>query len=421
MYELLSSSACALRRAFIAPEKRYGTREAHLARKRQIRRRMSKKIQSMKVNASQHPLRLGFVPLTDCAPLVMAKELGLFKKYGLDVVLSRELGWATIRDKVIHRELDAAHAIAAMPVAATLGLNSVPCDCVTALILNVNGNAITLSDELWERGVRDGATLRQEVIRRRGERMFTFGVVYPFSSHNFLLRSWLQSAGLHPDYDVRIAIVPPPQMVANLKAGHLDGFCVGEPWNSVAVQAQAGWIAGTSAELDPGHPEKVLMVRGDFAAKRSGEHMALVAALLEACAFCDQPENHAEILAALSRPEYIGVPESALRHGLGGSMDFGHETERMVRDFCVFHRGDANEPSGDKAAWVFNLIRASGHCPDSSAINFALGRKVFRNDIYEQAVELRGAQAKTNPAGQGRRNPSDRAAGLSLFRRPALT
>ena len=355
---------------------------------------MNKKIQSANVNTPRHPLRLGFVPLTDCAPLVMAKELGLFKKYGLDVVLSRELGWATIRDKVIHRELDAAHAIAAMPVAATLGLNSIPCDCVTALILNVNGNAITLSDELWEHGVRDGATLRQEVVRRRGEKMFTFGVVYPFSSHNFLLRSWLQSAGLHPDHDVRIAVVPPPQMVANLKAGHLDGFCVGEPWNSVAVQARVGWCVAASAELDPGHPEKVLMVRREFAETRAAEHVALVAALLEACEFCDAPQNCNEVAATLARPEYVNVPAAALRRSFEGTFDFGHGRVRRVAEFNVFYRHAANEPSGDKMAWVIRHLHESGLCKQTSVLNFALGRQVFRADIFEQAVKWRATVTK---------------------------
>src|SRR5689334_12307837 len=151
----------------------------------------------------------------------MAHELGLFRKFGLNVALSRELGWATIRDKVIHGELKAAHAVAAMPLAATLGLGSITCDCLTALVLNLHGNAITLSNDLWRRGVRNGATLRQEVLRLRGERTLTFGTVYPLSSHHHLLRHWLGSAGIHPDRDVRLVIVPPSQMVANLKAGHL--------------------------------------------------------------------------------------------------------------------------------------------------------------------------------------------------------
>src|SRR5258706_6379484 len=173
---------------------------------------MNKKAHLTKMPATQRKLRVGFVPLTDCAPLVMAQELGLFRKFGLNVALSRELGWATIRDKVIHGELEAAHAVAGMPVAATLGLGSVPCDCLTALVLNLHGNAITLSEDLWKNGVRDGATLREEILRSRHHKTFTFGVVFPFSSHNFLLRGWLASAGIKPNQDVRIVVVPPPQM-----------------------------------------------------------------------------------------------------------------------------------------------------------------------------------------------------------------
>jgi ABC-type nitrate/sulfonate/bicarbonate transport system substrate-binding protein len=217
-------------------------------------------------------LKLGFVPLVDCAPLVMAKELGLYRKYGVNVVLSRELGWASIRDKIVYGELEATHALAAMPFAVSLGLGSNRCDCVTALVLNLHGNAITLSHDLWQRGVRDGATLREEIVRSRHDKTFTFGVVFPFSSHNFLLRGWLAGAGISTERDVRIVVVPPAQMVTNLKAGHLDGFCVGEPWNSVAVQSQAGWCIATSAELDPQHPEKVLMVTREFAEARRGTY-----------------------------------------------------------------------------------------------------------------------------------------------------
>jgi ABC-type nitrate/sulfonate/bicarbonate transport system substrate-binding protein len=352
--------------------------------------------------AKKAALRVGFVPLTDCAPLVMAQELGLYKNYGLNVVLSRELGWATIRDKIIHRDLDAAHALAAMPVAATLGLGSVASDCLTALVLNLNGNAITLSSDLWKRGVRDGKTLREEIIRSRREKTYTFGAVFPFSSHRHLLRRWFSAHGIDSERDVRIVIVPPPQMVANLKAGNLDGFCVGEPWNSVAVQARTGWIAATSAELDALHPEKVLMVRADFAASRSEEHIALVAALLEACEFCDAPENHERIIATLARPEYLGVSADSLRHGIAGAISFGHDTERTVGDFCIFHRDNANEPSGEKAAWALELVRASGLCPQPSAINFAGAQKIFRADIFEaaRAASRQGRGGRSGDAGE---------------------
>ena len=326
------------------------------------------------------------MPLTDCASLVMAHELGLFQKYGLRVVLSRELGWATVRDKIIYGELDAAHALAAMPAAAALGLGSVACDCLTALVLNLHGNAITLSNGLWQRDVRDGKTLREEIRRARRQKIYTFGAVSPFSSHRHLLRQWLGRHGIDPERDVRIVIVPPAQMVANLQAGHLDGFCVGEPWNSVAVQARAGWIAATSADLDPGHPEKVLMVRRDFAECRAGEHTALIAALLEAGEFCDAPENHAQIISTLARPEYVGVSETALRHGISGELDLGHGISRRVANFCIFHRDNASEPSRDKAGWVLELVRASGFCPAPAVLDSGFTRKIFRADIFEQAT-----------------------------------
>ena len=345
--------------------------------------------------ARPQPIRLGFVPLTDCAPLVLAKELGLFRKHGLNVSLSRELGWATIREKVVHRELEAAHATAAMPFAATLGLGSRQCDCLTALVLNLHGNAITLSNDLWKRGVRDGATLREEILRSRHHKTFTFGVVFPYSSHNFLLRGWLASAGIQPNQDVRIVVVPPPQMVVNLQAGHLDGFCVGEPWNSVAVQARAGWCVAATAELEPGHPEKVLMVRRDFADARGEEHGALVAALFEACAYCDAPENRNEIVALLSRREYVNAPAAAVRQSFDAEFNFNHNRVRSVPDFNVFHRNDANEPSAQKAAWVIRHLLDSGLC-QGTALDFALGRKVFRADLFEKALRTNNGTISNN-------------------------
>ena len=325
----------------------------------------------------------------------MACEMGLYEKYGLRVSLHRELGWASVRDKIIYRELDAAHALAAMPLAATLGLGSMRCDCVSALVLNLHGNAITLSNDLWRRGIRDVATLRQEIIRTRHEKTFTFGVVFPFSSHNFLLRSWLAQGGIHPDRDVRIVVVPPPQMVSNLKAGHLDGFCVGEPWNSVAAQARAGWCVATSAELEPGHPEKVLMVRKDLAESRTAEHEALVAALIDACAYCDASENREEIVSVLSRSEYVNAPVEALRRGFEGEFNFGGNTTRMVPDFNIFNRQNTNEPSSQKAAWAIEHLRRSGLCPDTGALDFNLGRRIFRADIFEKAFRLRHVTTPT--------------------------
>jgi len=340
-------------------------------------------------------LRLGFVPLTDCAPLAVAQELGLFRKYGLNVKLCRELGWASVRDKIVTRELDAAQAVAGMPFAATLGLGSTRCECVTGLVLNLHGNGITLSNELWQLGVRDAATLRDLVVATRHERTFTFGVVFPFSSHNFLLRGWLAAAGINPDTDVRIVVVPPPQMPGTLDAGHIDGYCVGEPWNSVAVSSRVGWMLAASAELAPNHPEKVLAVRRDFAEDCAGEHEALIAALLDACAYCDAPENRNTIAEILSRREFLNCPARDLMPALTGKLDFGHGRSHTTEDFMVFHRLGANEPTADKAAWVTNHVRNS-KLAMAAELTPAFARSVFRCDIYDRACALRASNQKPN-------------------------
>jgi ABC-type nitrate/sulfonate/bicarbonate transport system substrate-binding protein len=203
-----------------------------------------------------------------------------------------------------------------------------------------------------------------------------------------LLRQWLSAAGIQPDRDVRIVVVPPPQMVPNLKAGHLDGFCVGEPWNSVAIRAGQGSVVAVSAELEPYHPEKVLMVRREFAEQRAPEHLGLIAALLEACAYCDQPANHEHITAVLARPDYVAVPAEVLRSGLSGHFNFTRGAGRSISDFCIFHRHDANEPSADKAGWVMRSLRIGGLCKDPSLLSAALGRRVFRADIFAAAQRL---------------------------------
>ncbi len=333
-------------------------------------------------------VRVGFVPLTDAAPLVMAQELGLFAKYGVAVNLSRELGWATVRDKIISGELDAAHALAALPFAASLGLGSMKCDCVTGIVLNLNGNAITLSRELWLRGVRDAKTLRAEIDRCRGKKIYTLGVVFAFSSHNLLLRQWLATGGIDPDRDVRIVVVPAPAMFENLKSGNLDGYCVGEPWNSVAVQSGQGWCAATSNQLVPRHPEKVLMVRRSFAERRSAEHVALVAALIEACAFCDQPENRAAVIATLAQRRYVNVSPACLRGGLLGQFDAGPGRVELLPDLQIFSEGGANEPTAAKAAWVIRQLPLRDSDPAMASAHEALLAKVFRADIFQQASQL---------------------------------
>ena len=330
-------------------------------------------------------IRIGFVGLTDCAPLVMARELGLFERHGLDVELSRELGWATVRAKVTHGELDAAHAPAGMLVAAVAGLGGVSAECLTGIVLNLHGNAITLSQRLWNAGVRDGGTLRDFVRRRR--RPVTFGTVYQWSSHSVLLRLWLKRNGLDIESDARVVVVPPSQMVTHLRAGHLDGFCAGEPWNSQAVMSRAGWVVARSAELAPLHPEKVLMVRGDFAERHDDQHAALIAAILESARFCDDPANRGTVAETLARPGCVGADAAAIQQSMRGVYDFGNGRIEPCQGFNIFARENASEPDERKAVWVAQSLVSSGL---ATAAEVPLERcvKAFRPDIFARGLAL---------------------------------
>ncbi len=288
----------------------------------------------------------------------------------------------------LYGELDAAHAPAALPFAANFGLGSDQCACVSGLVLSLQGNAITLSRGLWERGVRDAGTLRQEISRNRGRKTFSFGVVFPYSSHHFLLRQWLKSAEIDPDADVRVVVVPPAQMFPNLQLGYLDGYCVGEPWTSVAVHAGAGVCVATSQDLAPLHPEKVLMVRRAYAEERADEHERLMAALMEACAYCDRPENRVRISDCLARPQYIDAPADCVRAGLAGPFKPGDGRVLSVFGMSIFHRHHANDPTDGKAAWIiehlYELLE-SGATMFPSFARVPVLKNVFRRDVFERA------------------------------------
>lgn len=339
-----------------------------------------------KTDTGSRALRLGFLALTDAAPLLVAQRLGLFARRGLKVVLEREVGWATIREKIIYGELDAAQAPAPMLWSADLGLGCVPCPVTTSFVFNLHGNALTLSNRLYDEGVRDAASLRTVARARRGESRLTIGVVFPYSSHHQLLLRWFASAGIRPEVDVRIAIVPPAQMFRNLEAGTIDGYCAGEPWNTIAVRAGAGWCPTWSASHSPGHIEKVLMVTESFALSRAAEHEALVAALAEAAEWCDDPVHREELPGILSEAVYLNLPARVIAPALLGRFDCGHERVEHVPDFLVFHRGGANVPSPEKARAMQHELIASGILP--AGVDPELPSRLFREDRYRTALNL---------------------------------
>lgn len=331
-------------------------------------------------------LRIGFLALTDAAPFIVAQELGFFARQQLAVQLHREIGWATIREKIIYGELEAAHAPAPMLWSAQLGIGCPPCNVLTALALNINGNAITLSRALWDAGVRDAATLADHARTSRVRRPLTFGVVFQFSSHHLMLRDWLGKVGLEPDRDVRIVVVPPAQMFRNLSAGTLDGFCAGEPWNTVAVREGAGWCPAWSAALQPGHLEKVLLVTQRFAESRPYDHAALVRALSQAAAWCDEPGNRERLAALLADPRYLNLPAGVIAPTLLGHLDCGNGRVEDVPDFHVFHRAGAGVPSVEKARALHLALGRAGLLPPAGAADAELPRRLFREDLHRESL-----------------------------------
>lgn len=343
--------------------------------------------------SGSRPLRLGFVPLTDCAPLAVAKETGIFERHGLNVVLSRELGWATVRDKMFYGDLDAAQSIAGIAFALGLGLTELRCEVAVPLILNLHGNAITLSTELAADKIGNGKGLRKYLTHSwKKDRPLTLAATHRYSAHHILLHGWLKRHGLSCPADAEIVFLPPPLMPRHLKAGHIDGYCVGEPWNSEAVLAGTGWCPVTSAELSHGHPEKVLLVSGNCLAQRKEDTINLVAALLEACHLCQSFAFREELISILALPAYTGTSEAVLRNSLGPTFNSGYGREDASA-FHIFHGDSVNRPTIDKASWVLAGLRGTGTFPDATCGSLS---RIYREDLFhaaEQRLAQRGVSA----------------------------
>ncbi len=336
-------------------------------------------------------LNIGFVPLTDCAPLVIAKEKGFFQKYGLeDVTLSREPSWKSIAEGVASKRLDAAQMTAGMPLAMTMGMGGkAPLPTVTGLVLSRNGNAVTFSQQLYNAGVRTLADFKT-TIAQTPDQVRTLAVVHPSSMHNLLLRHWLASGGIDPDQDVSLTVIPPAQMVATLKAGSIDGYCAGEPWNSHAVREGLGFVVATDLDIWAGHLEKVLGVREDWATQYPQTHVALVKALLEACEYCDDRRNREELVDLLSRPEYVGANPAYIRPGLidpyRRSLD--SEPEQLLR-FNQFYVDQTNCPYRVEGLWIMTQFARWGLTPFPRNW-FEILDRVRRVDVFGEAARELG-------------------------------
>ena len=314
-------------------------------------------------------LKLGFLALLDAAPLLVAKERGFFTEQGLDVELQRQSSWAGLRDKLAVGALDGAQMLAPMVLASTLGLGGVREPLVAALALNLGGNSITLSSALAAR-VRKTGSLAAAV--KTGGAPVTLGIVHPFSSHHYETRLWLFAAGIDADRDVTLTVVPPAQMLSNLSAGLIDGYCVGEPWSSLAARSGLGQVAITSREIWAGRFEKIYAVRQDWADRNPDTHRAILRALLLAARWADQPENRGELAELLSRPGHVNAPLPLLRVLLDSA------------DRPIFHQHAANFPWRSQGLWYLAQMRRWGQI-DAPLDGLRLVDQVFRTDLARLA------------------------------------
>ena len=319
------------------------------------------------------PVRVGFVPLIDSAPLVVAYELGLFAEEGLAVTLERQIGWANVRDKLAYGHLDASHALLGMPLASALAAGSPGAadwqgePVVGVMSLSCGGNAITLSKRLTSLGVNSAATLARFVQTPQREAPLTLAHVFGCSMHHYLLRDWLDAAGIHPDLDVRLCVIPPPQMVGHLAAGSLDGFCVGEPWNTLAQREGAGMVIVPTADILPGHPEKVLGVTRRWAEDNPQVLATLIRAVLRASRWCNDPANVGTLSEMLAMPKYVGVASDVVRECLTADRTFGlparfagiRPADWEMRSFAPA----ATFPSRTHVAWLLEQMIRWGHAP----------------------------------------------------------
>lgn len=351
-------------------------------------------------------LKLGIVPLTDAAPIIIGLERGFFARHGLQIEISREPSWANIRDKVAVGALDAAHMLAPMPLAMTLGLGGLGQPMVTALVMNLNGNAITVSNGLHEEMCAadpeamiarplTARALKAVVQARRAKKAepLTFAMVFPFSSHNYELRYWMASAGIDPDTDLKLVVVPPPQMVAHLSAGRIDGYCVGEPWNTNAVQRGFGRILITSSEIWNGRPEKVLGVTKRWADEHPNTHRALLRALIESAKWLGELSNRPRAAQIIAQPAYTNASLDLVLPSLTGNIRPAQgEPERHFPEFNVFYRNAATFPWRSQALWFAAQMKRWNQIDDLAAAKIA-ARDVFQPDLYRAAAGELGIPA----------------------------
>ena len=371
-------------------------------------------------------LKLGFIKLTDMAPLAVAYEKGFFEEEGLYVTLEAQANWKVLLDRVIDGQLDGAHMLVGQPIGATLGVGT-RAEVVTAFSMDLNGNAITVSNDVWQKMLpqlakgSDGkpkhpisATALKPVIASYKEqgKSFNFGMVFPVSTHNYELRYWLAAGGIHPGFyapakgdnsgqlqgDVLLSVTPPPQMPATLESGTINGYCVGEPWNQAAVAKGIGVPVITDEQVWRNNPEKVFGVTKAFADQYPNTHIHLVKALIRAAYWLDANNNanRSEAVDIIARPNYVGADAKVIANSMTGTFEYEKGDKRPASDFNVFFRHNATYPYYSDAIWYMTQMRRWGQIAEAKPDSWyaEMAKKVYRPDVYALAAKELIAEGK---------------------------
>jgi ABC-type nitrate/sulfonate/bicarbonate transport system substrate-binding protein len=385
------------------------------------------------------PICIGFIPLVDASALIIAVDKGFTAAEGLDVTLVREVSWSNVRDKLNIGLFDAAHLLAPVAIASSLGLGHVKVPIVAPFNLGINGNAITVSPALhsaiaaelegdrYDPMATALALSRVVAIRRKsGAEPLTFGMTFPFSTHNYQLRFWMAAGGVDPDEDVRLVVLPPPYMVDSLANGQVDAFCVGAPWNSIAVDRGVGHILHFVSDILVRAAEKVLAIRQSWSEKNPEIVASLIRAAFRAAEFIEQPESRTEVARMLAHPERIGVDAEVILRTLDGRLKISPDgTIRESGRYLLVGREGASRPDPVQAAWLYaQMVRWGQTSVSPEALKTA--RAVFRPDLYDAALGVggvaeRGASASIGAFAGPPFNPDDVAgylASFTVWRRP---
>lgn len=334
-------------------------------------------------------VKVGFIPLTDCASVVMAAELGLDKKYGVKIVPTKEASWPGVRDKLVNGELDFAHVLYGLVYGVQLGIGGPKKDMAVLMTLNRNGQAITLSKKLADKGAIDGASLAK--LMGSDKREYTFAQTFPTGTHAMWLYYWLATHGINPMQDAKVITVPPPQMVANMRVGNMDGYCVGEPWNHRAILDGIGITAATTQDIWKDHPEKVLGTTADFVQKHPNTARAVTAAILEAGKWIDSGlSNKNKMAETIAQRAYVNTGVDAINQRILGRYQNGLGKTWDDPNFMKFYDGGAvNFPYLSDGMWFLTQHKRWGLLKEHPDY-LAVAKAVNRIDIYKQAASATG-------------------------------